>query len=612
VSADNGRVVVVVPIYRSAGSAERAISSIAATTPPNTPIILVDDGSNDPEVDALLTPDSLRRYRNERIDVIRNGRNLGFPGAVNAAIRSAGESDVVVVNSDVVVPAGWLERLTQAAADLPRAATLSVLANNGTMLSIPFRNDPRPDFPILSHADAVARSSAGLGPIEISNAVGHVLYLTGAAIRAVGPLDERYSPGYGEEVDFSLRAAEAGFVNYLVPGVAVHHEGSGSFGAEREALIRRNARVVQERYPYVWLRAGDSESNEATALAGLLATTSAALRPPVGHLLGVAAQSTGRWAGGAGSVTWTDDPTKADVILVPVLSELPESLHIARRQRLVVVFERTDLVTSQWRHPDARAWTRWMGRARTLCLAADAVIARDPSVVVDSGLAPADRVHELTPAPVQGGKPADAAVQRTLLLGPVDSVEFLGAAAAMVAELGTSCVVGQPVPQTWTRPLTEPGMRDGLGMSSVPGYRGHRPLNDLRAEAGWPTEALVWAPILGEVMYAAGGAAEHASTPNPLWRSLQFSDEPSRDLTDINEQLLAAMRGPMNPVRALVPTSSGGDVLFLDPPSPRIEGGVRTERAERRVGPRSVLDSLRYEGLGGSIRKTRRRLRPTR
>ena len=117
---------------------------------------------------------------------------------------------------------------------------------------------------------------------------------------AVGPLDERYSPGYGEEVDFSLRAAEAGFVNYLVPGVAVHHEGSGSFGVDRAALIRRNARVVQERYPYVWLRAGESESSESTALAGLLATISTALRPPMAHVLGAAAQPAGLWSGGAG------------------------------------------------------------------------------------------------------------------------------------------------------------------------------------------------------------------------------------------------------------------------------------------------------------------------
>jgi hypothetical protein len=487
-----------------------------------------------------------------------------------------------------------------------------VLANNGTMLSIPFRNDPRPDFPILTHSEAVARCSVGARPIEISNAVGHVLYLTRAAIRAVGPLDERYSPGYGEEVDFSLRAAEAGFVNYLVPGVAVHHDGSGSFGAEREALIRRNARLVQERYPYVWLRAGDCESNEATALAGLLAITSASLRPPVAHLLGVAAQSTGQWARQAGSVTWTEDPTKADVLLVPALSELPESLHITRRQRLVVVFERTDLVTRQWRHPDARAWTRWMGRARTLCLAADAVIAREPSVVTDAGLATIDRLHQLPPAPVRAGKPADTAVQKALLLGPVDSADFLAAATTMVAELGTACVVGQPVPQTWTSPASEPGMRDGLGMSSVPGYRGHRPLNELRAEAGWPREALVWAPILAEVIWAAGGNTEHSATPNPLWQALRFSDEPLDDLKDVNEMVLSAIRGPMNPVRALVPTSSGGDVLFLDPPSPRIEGGVRTQRAERRLSPRSVLDSLRYEGLGGSIRKTRRRLRPTR
>ena len=434
-SAQQTGVAVVVPIHRSARLAQRAIESIVATIPAQTQIILVDDASRDADVDALLAPESLSRFGPQRIDVIRNPRNLGFPGAVNVALRTAGNADVVVVNSDVVVPAGWFEALVAAANALPRAATLSVLANNGTMLSVPFRNKPSPDFPILDHVEDLARATAGLRPIEIANAVGHVLYLTRAAIQAVGDLDQRYSPGYGEEVDFSLRAAEAGFVNYVVPGIAVHHEGSGSFGSEREALIRRNARVVQERYPYVWARAGEDETNTTTALCGLLATSASSVRPVLAHLLGESVQPRDLAIDDPGGLRWTDQPAQADVVLVNVTSDLPDSLDIDRRQRIVVLFERTELVTRQWSHPDVTSWKRWLERVRTLCLSADAVLAREPGVVIDTGLAAIEHVHQLTPTPAQRPVPA-AFPPAELLLGPVDSVEFLAAAAAKVEQLG--------------------------------------------------------------------------------------------------------------------------------------------------------------------------------
>ena len=428
--------------------ARKAIESIVATIPEDARIILVDDASADSGVDDLLGPESLGSWGSERIRVIRNVRNLGFPGSVNVALRAAGTTDVVIVNSDVIVPPGWLETLGKAAEALPRAATLSVLSNNGTMLSVPFRNEPLPEFPILDFTADLWRATGDLSPTEVSNSIGHVLYITRAAITAVGNLDECFHPGYGEEVDFSLRAAEAGYVNYVVPGVAVHHEGSGSFGDGREALIRRHSRVVQGRYPYVWARAGEYETNESTALAGLLATASASLRPMVAHVLGVTSTPAAQWPGtDSSAVRWTSDPGTADVVLVPVSLGLPRSVQIHRRQRIVVLFERTELITRQWMHPDAEAWKTWTARVRTLCLSADAVLAREPAVVVDSGLAPVARVHQLTPTRVRNGRPIGALSQKRLLLGPVDSAEFLAAASAKVAQLEQACIVGQPVPE---------------------------------------------------------------------------------------------------------------------------------------------------------------------
>ena len=601
------RAVVVVPIYRAAVLARRAIVSLAETTPKDSRLILIDDGGQDPGVDALLTPDSLDSIGAGHAEVIRNPRNLGFPGTVNVAIQAAGSHDVVVVNSDVVVAPGWYEALTAAAERLPRAATLSVMANNGTMLSTPYRNQPRPDFPILERAGEVADAAESLKPIEISNAVGHLLYLTHAAIHAVGLLDEAYAPGYGEEVDFSLRAAEAGFVNYLVPGVAVHHEGSGSFGPERAALVRRNSQRVQEPYPYVWARADTSESDETGALARAFAATTLALRPISAHLLNVEPPEVGVLPDAAGGLRWTSELAVADVVVVPVGRVLPETIPVASRQRVVVLFERTELISRQWMHADVESWKRWMGRARTLCVMADMVLARAPESVLDAGLASPERVRQLHPRQVGIPRGEHDSEIRRLLLGPVDSGDFLAQARDRGTQQGGACVVGQPTPETWTRPQAESGLRDGVGMSTVTGYQGRRSLDGLREAAGWPMEAEVWSTLVDEVLWAAGGQAEIRPALEQPWSLVRFTPVSGPAPQGLDEGVLAGMAGPMNPARGLVRMTKRLDAILLDPPTPGGPDDAPLTAASRRLWLRSAFDSLRYEGFSGSVRKARRR-----
>ncbi len=53
----------------------------------------------------------------------------------------------MVVNSDVIVPPEWLARLGAAAHSRSNVATATPLTNNGTILSIPYRNRPISDLP---------------------------------------------------------------------------------------------------------------------------------------------------------------------------------------------------------------------------------------------------------------------------------------------------------------------------------------------------------------------------------------------------------------------------------------------------------------------------------
>src|SRR5262249_3949023 len=76
---------------------------------------------------------------------------------------------------------------------------------------------------------------------------GTALLVKSRLIRSVGLLDELYF-AYQEDIEYSIRSLEAGFVNVLVPQAIVYHKGAGSSGGVdtrfRHYLIMRNEHLV--------------------------------------------------------------------------------------------------------------------------------------------------------------------------------------------------------------------------------------------------------------------------------------------------------------------------------------------------------------------------------
>jgi hypothetical protein len=76
------------------------------------------------------------------------------------------------------------------------------------------------------------------------------MYIRRACLDQVGPFDaSRFGRGYGEENDFCLRAAGAGWRNVLACDVFVFHEGAVSFAGERDTLVVSATQALLERHP---------------------------------------------------------------------------------------------------------------------------------------------------------------------------------------------------------------------------------------------------------------------------------------------------------------------------------------------------------------------------
>lgn len=238
---------IIIPVYRGLEETLRCIESVLADTDrPANEVIVVDDCSPEPELSASL------RALDETgaIRLIRNEKNCGFVASVNKGMAAAGSNDVVLLNSDTIVPNGWLKRLEFHARKDSQIGTVTPFSNNATICSYPdvFGGEMPHSYSVAELDDACSQANSGIS-IVIPTAVGFAMYITRNCIEDVGPFDQQtFGLGYGEENDFCLRAIARGWLNVLACDVFVYHKGEVSFGKNsprREAAFK----ILTARYP---------------------------------------------------------------------------------------------------------------------------------------------------------------------------------------------------------------------------------------------------------------------------------------------------------------------------------------------------------------------------
>lgn len=211
-------------------------------------LVVVDDASPEPELSAWLDEQAAAG----RISLHRNPQNLGFVATVNRAMALHPERDAVLLNSDTQVANDWLDRLRACAAGDARIGTITPFSNNGSLCSYPnmLESNPLPAGWALAELDALFAAENAGRCLDLPTGVGFCLYVRRDCWAALGGFDvDRFPRGYGEETDFCMRAAKAGWRNVLCADVFVFHEGSVSFGAEREALMAAGAAAMAELHP---------------------------------------------------------------------------------------------------------------------------------------------------------------------------------------------------------------------------------------------------------------------------------------------------------------------------------------------------------------------------
>ena len=240
---------VIIPAYRGLPETRRCLESVlGADVAASHEVVVVDDASPEPALSEWLRGLAAAG----RITLLGHERNAGFVASVNEGMRLHPDRDVLLLNSDTEVADGWLDRLAACAARAPDAGTVTPFSNNATICSYPRFAVPNalPAGESTAGLDArFARANAGRA-VELPTAVGFCMYIRRACLDAVGAFDEAaFGRGYGEEVDFCLRASRAGWRHLLAADAFVFHAGEVSFGSGAAAVREKAQAIIDERYP---------------------------------------------------------------------------------------------------------------------------------------------------------------------------------------------------------------------------------------------------------------------------------------------------------------------------------------------------------------------------
>jgi N-acetylglucosaminyl-diphospho-decaprenol L-rhamnosyltransferase len=242
---------IVIVSFNARADLVRCLESLRAAPPRSAhEIVVVDNRSTDGSADAARTCPGVR--------LIESQTNVGFARASNIGIRASEGANVLLLNSDTIVPAGAVDRLLEFLRQHPDAAIAGprlVDGNGRAELSFgaaigPF-NELRQKLRTRRQAYVDRATRRPHAPDWVS---GACLLVRRADAEAVGLLDERYFM-YAEDVDFCMAIRARGRRVLFTPDVEiVHLRGRSAMSAPAatsEAYRRSQIAFYEKHHPFL-------------------------------------------------------------------------------------------------------------------------------------------------------------------------------------------------------------------------------------------------------------------------------------------------------------------------------------------------------------------------
>lgn len=206
---------IVIPVFNQLHYTKQCLESLRQTKT-KARIVVVDNGSSDGTGDFLqAVPD---------IQLLRNEVNRGCAAGWNQGVRALPATWTVILNNDVLLSSGWLDRLV-AFAEQNKLDIVSPGIREGEL-----------NYELESYASEFVQRMNKVVRHGVANGICFMVKNT--VFESVGFFDENFRIGQFEDTDFFLRARNAGFKLATTGCAFIHH-----FGSVTQNSIRKEKTV---------------------------------------------------------------------------------------------------------------------------------------------------------------------------------------------------------------------------------------------------------------------------------------------------------------------------------------------------------------------------------
>lgn len=232
---------IIIPSYNGLHLLISCIEAIREYTLELYEIIVVDNGSSDGTVEYCIR---------EGLILVALPHNAGFPIACNRGLSVASGDQLLLLNNDVIVSAGWLSNMLLAMYSADDVGIVGPVTNY-----ISGRQQVEVTWAGMKDFAEVAKRNNVSDPgkwQDVQRIVGMCFLIKRSLLGSVGMLDERFSPGHYEDDDYCYRTRQQGYRLLICGDSLVYHAGSASFKTNFpdgwNSLVERNRELFIEKW----------------------------------------------------------------------------------------------------------------------------------------------------------------------------------------------------------------------------------------------------------------------------------------------------------------------------------------------------------------------------
>jgi len=213
-------VAIIMPVYNCIQCVTAAITSIILNTKYPFKLIIIESESTDGT--AEVVDDYARIF--EQI-VVYHTKKEGLISALNFGIKMAGDLDVYITQSDVIIPRlynrDWLAHLVRIRNSVNNVGLITTIRGGGIS------------------GDTYLKDLMWVGTWS--------MYIPRETINKIGVFDTEFNPGCGDDIDYSYRVYNAG-LSILEADFWVDHHRTGEHFNENQKIIDKHALYFRKKH----------------------------------------------------------------------------------------------------------------------------------------------------------------------------------------------------------------------------------------------------------------------------------------------------------------------------------------------------------------------------